>query len=320
MLSDCEFCSVVSQNNGEDPIGSATPHQCFLIIETPLPWPQPIWLEPDPMPSEVVDLAADKQIPFRPLAIAPEREWQFPGYRRVFCFWQPTPPFSQFEKEEYLVPNNLVGKLAVALLQDRSQLPQFAAYRQQNYHLRELLVCTHGNVDAACARFGYPIYRKLKNNYSQYPIRAWRVSHFSGHEFAPTLIDLPTGQYWGHLASEVLPSLVKHEGDITALSRCYRGWAGLTKFEQIAEREIWIREGWQWLNYQKKGQVLNQDQNYEHWAKVRIDYISPQGKAGAYEASLEVKDKVTTMMQSGNHQSLTQRNQYEVTYLEKVLL
>jgi len=34
---DCRFCSLVSQNNGEDPIGTAGTYDRWLIIELPLP-------------------------------------------------------------------------------------------------------------------------------------------------------------------------------------------------------------------------------------------------------------------------------------------
>jgi len=39
------------------------------------------------------------------------------------------------------------------------------------------LVCTHGNVDVACSRFGYPIYEKLRKEYSDENLRVWRCSH-----------------------------------------------------------------------------------------------------------------------------------------------
>jgi hypothetical protein len=33
MLSDCQFCSIVSKTNGEDPIGSAGTFNRWLIVE-----------------------------------------------------------------------------------------------------------------------------------------------------------------------------------------------------------------------------------------------------------------------------------------------
>ena len=46
----CNFCSEFVQANGEDPLGSAGNHECWLIIEAAPPWKINICLEPNPMP------------------------------------------------------------------------------------------------------------------------------------------------------------------------------------------------------------------------------------------------------------------------------
>lgn len=52
--NSCSFCSLISQANGEDPIGSAIATEQYLIIETPQPWPIEIWVEPEPMQQGVM--------------------------------------------------------------------------------------------------------------------------------------------------------------------------------------------------------------------------------------------------------------------------
>jgi hypothetical protein len=47
----------------------------------------------------------------------------------------------------------------------------------------------------------------------------------------------------------------------------------LKQFEQIAEREIWVREGWQWLDYLKRDETIatapTQTEDEEpDWAEV----------------------------------------------------
>ena len=49
-------------------------------------------------------------------------------------------------------------------------------------------------VDVACARFGYPIYRQLRDRFGYNGLRVWRCSQKWEQQFAPTLIDLPNGQ------------------------------------------------------------------------------------------------------------------------------
>ncbi len=43
----------------------------------------------------------------------------------------------------------------------------------------------------------------------------------------------------------MLDLLVHRNGPVADLHPFYRGWCGLKQFEQIAEREIWMQEGWQ---------------------------------------------------------------------------
>lgn len=328
-LNDCRFCCVVSKTNGEDPIGSAGTFDHWLLLETTPPWAFRLWMEPNPITPEVLEvlkLFRQEQLKFRPLAIAPDREYSDPDYTRVIYYQRPARAFANYEKFEYVLPQEAVAPLIIALVKQRELLPEFEQYRQASDRIRDLLVCTHGNFDVACARFGYPIYEALRQDYaatSGGQLRVWRCSHFGGHQFAPTLVDLPGGHYWGHLEPEVLELLVKRNGPITQLRRFYRGWSGLTQFEQIVEREIWMQEGWKWLDYHKAGQVLAIDTQHEEWeadwAEVRIDFAAPDDSIrGAYEARVEVCGSVTSAWTSGDEESIYAAKQYRVSHLAKV--
>ena len=74
--------------------------------------------------------------------------------------------------------------------------------------------CTHGTVDVACARFGYPLYRYLRDGFGgeEGGVRVWRASHFGGHVFAPTLIDLPSGLYWAYVTPAQARPLIERSG------------------------------------------------------------------------------------------------------------
>jgi hypothetical protein len=230
------------------------------------------------------------------------------------------------QKQEFLVLTDHIYPLAAALLQQPDQLPQFEPYRQPTEHIRDLMVCTHGNVDVACARFGFPIYEQLRKNHaanSNGMLRVWRCSHFGGHVFAPTLVDLPEGRYWGHLEPEMLDLLVHRNGSVADLRSFYRGWCGLKQFEQIAEREIWIQAGWPWLTYLKRGETIataptaNEDEEAD-WAEVRIEYASPDGRvSGVYTAKVEACGTVTTQWKSGSDQPMAETKQYRVVQLLK---
>lgn len=329
-LEDCRFCSVVSKANGEDPIGSVHPHDQWLIIEMPQPWDRSLWMEhpiAQAVFSHIQDLRENHDIWTRPMVIAPDRDYSIPGHTRILFYRRPAPCFAQFEQQEFLVPIEQVLEVAIALLRQSAtpsdDLSRLDTYRQPGA-TRDLMVCTHGNIDVACSRFGYPIYEQLRRDYAGDSLRVWRCSHFGGHNFAPTLVDLPTGQYWGHLDADILDTLVHRQGDVSALYNYYRGWSGLQRFEQIVEREIWMQRGWDWLNYRKEGRAIAIDTTHEDewdadWATVQIDFQSPdQQISGRYEAKVETCGSVMTQYKSGTDQSLEPVKQYRVTSLIQV--
>jgi hypothetical protein len=325
---DCRFCSTVSKANGHDPIGSAWAYDHWLMIETPQPW-ESLWTEHavlHPIYEQLIKPLWDQDIQVRPLAIAPDPDYSTPDLIRILHYRRPAGLFAQLQKQEFLVPTEKIYPLAAALLQDPDQLPQFELYRQPTEHIRDLMVCTHGNVDVACARFGFPIYKQLRKNHaanSDGRLRVWRCSHFGGHVFAPTLVDLPEGRYWGHLEPEILDLLVHRNGSVADLRRFYRGWCGLKPFEQIAEREIWMQKGWLWLTYLKRGATIAtaptaHEDDEADWAEVRIEYASPDGSVtGAYTAKIETYGTVLTQWRSGRNQPMETTKQYRVSSLAR---
>ncbi|MEM7794657.1 MAG: sucrase ferredoxin [Cyanobacteria bacterium P01_C01_bin.118] len=328
MLETCQFCSVISKNNGEDPIGTTHQYDYWIVIETPLPWNMEKW-QTDPAMAPILglfeQLILQQGIKLRPLAIAPDPAYSHPGYTRVLYYHRPTNLFNQYDKQEYLIPEDQVYPLLLALFQTPACLQDFDSY-QQSVITRDLLICTHGNVDVACSRFGTPIYKKLRDEYAKTPrlpvspsssllvspiLRIWRCSHFGGHRFAPTMIDLPTGQFFGHLDMSHLDSLVHRQGRWSHLRMCYRGWSGLNKFEQIAERDIWMQMGWSWFNCVKAGETLDQDSS-EGSARVQIKFQRPNGTGGIYKADIDLVGEVETASKSRKAIKLEQVKQYRV--------
>jgi len=343
--ADCRFCSAISKANGEEPIGTAAASDYWLIVELPQPWSEIPWLESPqlkPLVSSIKELILKDGVKLKPIAIAPDPEYSRPGYTRILYYYRPGELFAEYEKEEYLVPDALIGELVTELLKNLqglvSQKPgffekpgfltpkkpgfltgsSFEQYRQETSRVREMLVCTHANVDVACGRFGYPIYKKLRSQSaasSNGKLRVWRSSHFGGHRFAPTLIELPEGRYWGHLEPEAIDLLLLRNSSVSGLRPFYRGWAGLGSLEQIAEREIWMREGWDWLKYPKTGRVLAAEENQ---TRVQLEFVLPGGEKELqiYEAVVEVKGEVMSASRSG--EELKAFKQYRVASLKKV--
>ncbi|MEM8721255.1 MAG: sucrase ferredoxin [Cyanobacteria bacterium P01_G01_bin.39] len=325
LTNDCKFCSLVSKANGEDPIGTANPADGWVIVEIPQPWTKQSMMA-HPALSQIFQALGQGGRKLMPMAVAPNPKYSVPGLVRLLFYQRPNRPFARYDKQEFLVPENQLAQLTEALLQQPNELDNFKTYQQSTSQIRDMMVCTHGNVDVACGRFGFPIYKQLSKYaaVSNGELRIWRCSHFGGHQFAPTLLDLPTGQFWGHLEPEILDCLVQRDTTVTELHGFYRGWAGVTKFEQMVERELWMQYGWEWLNYNKSAQVLAQDtsnesENSPDWAEIRFEFTAINNSIKrAYEARVEVCGSVMTAFNSGNEQSLKEVKQYRVSKLTPI--
>lgn len=350
-FESCRYCSLVSQVTGEDPIGTAIAADHWLIIEVPYPWKSSIYTE-DPHIAAVMaqcnQLILWQGVKLRPLMIAPDPHYSHPDQARILYYQRSEKQFAKFHKQEYLVPKTKSGALAIAILDSiggqQGVLSQYQQYLQPTGHIRDILICTHGNIDIACSKFGYPLYKKLRSQTGENPsrkdnelthLRVWQCSHFGGHRFAPTLIDLPTGQYWGHMTMEKMELLLRQEGEVEELRQNYRGWSGLGKFEQIAERELWQRYGWDWFTYRRSGKLLKKGgltglqrfvcaiarwiplqplqfllemwTSNAKWAEVEIRYFLPHDtQPKIYRARIQEKDTVMTAPKSSKNKETMQ--------------
>jgi len=312
---------VVSKAAGDDTAGSGGPFDGFLAVEVAPPWKRNVTESlafPERLLSAVGGLQ-DAGIVDKFTGLVPDPEYSREGYARVLYLRKPGEgPFAAYERREYLVPEAELAALTEALAEPRD-LARFGAYREKMPGVRDVLVCTHGGRDACCGKFGYSVYNFLRSRHAAPGgLRVWRTSHIGGHRFAPTLLELPEGRYWGHLELGAAGDLVTRREPPSDLLRFYRGWAGFgSHFEQIAEREILGREGWGWADYLKVGRVLWTGENGDR-AEVRIAFRSPNGgPAGAYEALVEASGSVMTLANSGTD-PLEEVAQYRVTRLEKV--
>ena len=151
--------------------------------------------------------------------VAPDAEYSRPGFRRVIHYTRPDPPFTRYDQREYLVPEGQLGALLWALYETPADLSRFEPYRVAAANVRDLLVCTHGTVDVACAKFGYPLYKYLRQQHAGDHLRVWRVSHFGGHVFAPTLLDLPTGHLWAYVEAAQADQIAARSGSVASAAR-----------------------------------------------------------------------------------------------------
>lgn len=322
------YCNCQAIERGLKPVGHAGNFSDAVVVEAPLPWTIDMMQRVGALPQQVIDLLglwlqryyAGEGYPHRPLVVAPDVAYSRAGYRRVMFYTRPDAPFAAFDKAEYCVPEGEVGALVWSWYEDRAALSQFDSYREPDADsVRDILVCTHGTVDAACAKFGYPLYKYLRDAHATDAARVWRVSHFGGHVFAPTLMDMPTGHYWAYLDKEQARQIMARDGNVHVLPGCYRGWAGLDEgFLQAAECELWQQYGWSWFDFHKSGRVLAQDSGGDQplWAEVEITFASADGRiAGVYHARVDIEQHIETISSTGSDRT-SAYPQYVVKALE----
>lgn len=311
------LCNLFALDRGLDPIGYAGSYDAFLAFELPLPWPRGLFDNRSKLPPGVHEAVARyrREAPYRLslMAIAPDEQYSTRGSRRVVWWSRPKGAFADFRREEYLVPDERLASLVTALIAGRGTAPGFSGFRQAG-GARDLLVCTHGSEDAACGLYGVPIHRSLRSRATE-GTRVWRVSHFGGHLFAPTLLDLPAGRFWAYLDERSATTLLERRQPCADLRGHYRGWAALDgPFLQALERELLVREGWRWLDLPKRGTVVARDPASEpRWQRVRID-AQHAGAMVGYQALVEL-DRWTEVRPRSDSPDLVPYAQYRVSEL-----
>lgn len=320
------FCSFVATAAQESPVGSARYFDRYLLVELAPPWPvhmmEGAWdMQSVPLALQIaLQYAKTRGYELKPLGIAPDPAYSVPGKIRIMLFDKPLAPLAAYDRWEYLVPPDLAGPLVHAMFSPRPQeLDRFAEYRQPNDGARDLLVCTHGAIDACCGKFGFPLQKALREAYvdrAPGQVRAWRVSSFGGHRFAPTLIDLPEGRYWGNLRPDNLEWLTEYSGSIAVLREHYRGWGALRNpIAQVAEAELFEREGWEWRTYSKLFETRSVKGD-ESRTEFRVAYESPNKEVrGAYDLTVEFREALPILVGCSGLRGAAKK--YHVTSLTK---
>jgi hypothetical protein len=85
-----------------------------------------------------------------------------------------------------------------------------------------LLVCTHGVHDTCCALRGRPVAASLAKHW---PDAVWECSHIGGDRFAPNVVVLPDGFYYGNLDPDSAVDVVGQHLAGTVSSGQLRGMA-----------------------------------------------------------------------------------------------
>lgn len=289
------FCAEESCQAKEDPIGCALHRRYYVLVEFPPPWSSNP-LDSKSLPSKLQalkDAVDEVSISLRLVFIYNRHLYEI-GRTRLIIFQETTADFPSYHKQEFLLSdiNEVVPILEKCIRGENLET--------EDTNTRDILICTHGSHDKCCAKYGNPFYRQAIETLADLSlpnIRIWQSSHFGGHRFAPTMIDLPEGRYYGRLDKLSFAAILTRNGDIYCLKNVYRGLGTLPWQVQTLERELIFKYGWNWFNYQVRGHVIKQNED-ETFNQIEINFKKPDGEMGIYRANV-IEDKSKNLIFRG---------------------
>ncbi len=179
-MRDLSFrCSIASREEQEPQLGTASTVRRFLLLEEAGPWGISALRDsrlPEPVKQHLGDLQSREGV--RPLLI-----------RRPAAI-------PRAEGTQVFHADARTGRLTGAVLPDARALIDTSLAALPELTGPVFAVCTHGRHDACCAERGRPLAAALA---AADPARTWEVSHIGGDRFAPNLLVLPGGWYYGRL-------------------------------------------------------------------------------------------------------------------------
>ena len=266
-------CSAHAASIGTDPGGTAISAGAIALVETPLPWPKPVFasgllegLKP------MIELATG---PTRVLATVPpdtaNTDNTVPPVGRTHSARVPVALHwrvgsgtrsARFEADGPDGLHRLFAHLAHHSPGD--PVPEGAAFASVGCaeNERAVLICTQGSHDVCCGSEGTRLaadfeavlraYQVADVNepYAGAPtaggrVTVHRVSHTGGHRFAPTAMTLPDGRMWAGIEAGELATILDQTGDAAGLmSRCRGWWGAATGPAQVGERAVFAEVGW----------------------------------------------------------------------------
>lgn len=229
------YCSDLCLASGEPLLGTAGQVDAWLMLEYKPVWrakatddndlaePMKAWLERTVAAYAAKGLKARPQFIRRPEPSAGEREGHAPRMKRP-----DTTDVSLFVgiDGELL---HFAGDYATITALDLSKGSDAGFERIEEPHY---FVCTNGQRDLCCARYGLPVYARLRELAGG---RVWQTTHVGGHRFAPNVLALPQGALYGRVFADDVDAFFAtvEAGDLA--SPHLRGRTSLPPAAQVAE-------------------------------------------------------------------------------------
>lgn len=190
------LCSDCSRQVGEQLFGTAPRADLWILLEYTGAWGNKA-LPESALPQPIKDKIDGWLLPNGKFQFI-RRERRREGITLFIALIHETDPrLYQFQLQSY---EDLLSLDIPALI---SRNPAFETARRNE---PIYVVCTNGRRDAACAKYGPPVFRELERAAGD---SAWQGTHIGGHRFAATFVCLPEGVCYGHVDADDVSAIVE---------------------------------------------------------------------------------------------------------------
>ncbi|MDT7602977.1 MAG: hypothetical protein QOF61_974 [Acidobacteriota bacterium] len=233
MIQPPFYCAELSRGSGEQVFGTASTGEVWLLVEYPYGWGAHA-LESSALSPAVKSHLSDllKTIPRSRLLFI--KQHARPDGRFNFFVVRAR------EQRPYVVELTLsdyedLRSVNVAAIAAGESTGGGVLMRDPLY-----LVCTHGRRDKCCAKFGYALYKHLRERAGA---SVWQSSHVGGDRFAANLLCFPHGLFYAHVTHEAGARIMEEYGRGRIVLENYRGRACYTQQLQAAEYFVRVESG-----------------------------------------------------------------------------
>jgi hypothetical protein len=226
MKQDIFFCSVQSSRAEEQAVGTASAGDSWLLLEYPHPWGVKAFQESNLSREIKLHLkAALKSVP-RSRLLFIKQDHPPAEFLSLFVVRSRELDSSVVRYELRNYEQLLELNLASALAGDDEKSAEI-------WERPLFLVCTHGKRDKCCAKFGFAIYKSVRDFAGDASV--WQSSHVGGDRFAANVICFPDGLFYAHVTDEAGQNIVNSYRERKVVLNNFRGRACYPPPIQAAE-------------------------------------------------------------------------------------
>jgi hypothetical protein len=261
MKQDFFYCSALSREVREQPFGTASTADAWLLLEYSSAWGARAFQESQLTRAVKAHLKKALQAVPRSRLLFIKRERETRSHLTLFTVRSTENDASiarvKLTNYEQLLSVNLAGILAGE-----------EAAGVEFWERPLFLVCTHGKRDKCCAKFGYALYKSLRVDAGD---DVWQSSHVGGDRFAANLICFPHGFFYAHVTADAGRQIIsQYSQQIVSLNN-YRGRCCYPSPIQAAEFFLRSESGLSGINDVRFLDYVPITGN--HWL---IRFLSPQ--------------------------------------------